>query len=76
MSNTDTLREDRLRRRAKRQCLRLCKSLRRDPFATSYGRYVLIDDASTHVVFGDPTHYASLDQIEAYLTKKPVPVEA
>jgi hypothetical protein len=69
MSNTDKLREDRLRRMAKRQLLTLKKSHQRDPFAVGYGGYKL-RDRGERTVFGGPLYEANLDQIEAYLTSK------
>ncbi|OHT91493.1 hypothetical protein BKG70_02030 [Mycobacteroides chelonae] len=50
---TDTERkvyENRLRRAATRQGLKLCKSPRRDVRATDYGTYMLVDAQSNSVV--------------------------
>jgi len=46
MSDEDKIRENRLRRAAQRQSLALTKSRRRDPRATDYGMYKLIDKSS------------------------------
>lgn len=68
----EKVRENRLRRMAERQGLRLVKNRRRDPNALCYGGYGLVDVQRDYVVFGysqamgEPE--ASLDEIEAYLT--------
>jgi hypothetical protein len=48
---TEKAAENRLRRAATRQRLRLIKSRRRDPRASDYGTYMLVD-AYTNVVEG------------------------
>lgn len=72
----DKVRENRLRRMATRQGLRLEKSRRRDTRALDYGRYWLIEgprpgNGNWHsraaVVGGE--HGASLDEIEEALTR-------
>jgi hypothetical protein len=66
----EKIRENRLRRAAKRQGLRLEKSRVRDPRALTYGGYHLID-ARTNVIvaFGQLIGFeANLDDIERYLT--------
>lgn len=70
MSETDKVRENRLRRMAERQGLRLEKSRRRDPHALDYGGFMLTDPATNGVVMGaDPFAYsADLDQVEEWLT--------
>ena len=67
---TGRTREDRLRRRAKRQGLRLVKSRRRDPQAADYGRYALIDPAGSPVLGRgtDGSYPMTLDDVEAWLT--------
>jgi hypothetical protein len=59
----EKVRENRLRRMAERQGLRLVKSRRRDPRALDYGEYWLMagDDLVPH------TRGRGLDHIEAYL---------
>ena len=57
--------ENRLRRAAERQGLRLVKSRRRDPRALDYGGYWLIDRSHLIVCGGD--NGASLDEIEEVL---------
>jgi hypothetical protein len=64
------IRENRLRRAAERQELRLVKSPRRDPNALGYGRWAIIDpeDGGTmhsHAPWG--IHVLSLDEVEHYL---------
>jgi hypothetical protein len=53
--------ENRLRRAAARQGLRLEKSRRRDPRAYDYGTYALIDGASRTLVAGDTNTGYGLD---------------
>jgi hypothetical protein len=45
--------ENRLRRAADRQGLRLAKSRTRDPRAIGYGTYMLVDQRTNGVVFAD-----------------------
>ena len=63
------VRENRLRRMAQRQLLRLEKSRRRDPRAYDFDGYMLVDDRNT-VVLGARLHAydATLDEVEAFLT--------
>ena len=73
-STTEKVRENRLRRMAERQELRLIKSRRRDPRAIDYGGYALADVATSLIVFGTGgvgRIVASLDEIEEYLTREP-----
>lgn len=46
METDEKVRENRLRRMAERQGLRLVKSRRRDPRALDYGLYVLVQDTA------------------------------
>jgi hypothetical protein len=68
----DKIRENRLRRMAARQRLRLQKSPRRDQLAWDYGTYQLVDaDTGSMVAYAFETgrgYGLSLDQIEAWLT--------
>lgn len=60
----DKVRDNRLRRMAERQDLRLRRSPRRDPLATDYGLYTLYD------LLGQPTAAGlTMDQVENYLTR-------
>lgn len=70
MKTSDKVRENRLRRMAKRQGLRLEKSRRRDPKAVDYGGYMLIDIRSNGIVYGsdDFPYQADIDEIEEFLT--------
>jgi hypothetical protein len=65
------VRENRLRRAAERQGLRLVKSRRRDPRAFDYGKYMLVDSESNAIVHGLVAGHigAGLDDIEAYLNQ-------
>lgn len=69
MTESDKVKENRLRRIAERRGMRLEKSRRRDPKAIDYGGYMLIDTAANAVVVGaSPYSYsASLEDIENYL---------
>jgi len=62
----DKARENRLRRMATRQGLKLKRSARRDPLATDYGLYWLSDAKTGRVK--SPKAGVSLDEIERYLT--------
>lgn len=75
----EKIRENRLRRMAQRQGLRLEKSRRRDPRALDYGGYWLIDGpasngtnwrARTVIVGGE--YGVDLDTIEQALNERPV----
>jgi hypothetical protein len=71
--DTGKTRETRLRRLAERQGLRLEKSPRRDPRASDFGTYQLVDAREGWTVLTDQ-HIAhgygmSLDDIEAWLTQ-------
>src|ERR1700730_7281023 len=66
---TDKIRENRLRRMAERQLLRLEKSRRRDPRAPDFGGYMLVNDRNIAVLGALQNAYeATLDDVEAYLT--------
>lgn len=66
---SDKVRENRIRRMAERQRAILQKSRTRDPRASDYGGFMLIDGDSNCVLVGnDPFPYsASLDRIEEWL---------
>lgn len=73
---TDTnhkIRENRLRRAAHRQGLRLCKSRQRDPNGLTHGTYMLIEsrtNAITHANFALEHGYGlTLDDVEKYLNR-------
>lgn len=61
--------ENRLRRAAERQGLRLVKSRRRDPRAIDYGSYMLLDsDTNAVVASGFESGYGMyLDEVEGFL---------
>jgi hypothetical protein len=72
-SNTqEKVRENRLRRMAERQGLRLVKSRRRDRRAIDYGLYTLVSDRTNTVVAGTERTTGrpefTLDDVEAWLT--------
>lgn len=65
-------REQRLRRMADRQGLRLVSSRRRDERAIDYGKWMLVDQASGNVIAGAGKlgrAEFSLDEVEQYLTR-------
>ena len=68
---TGNVRENRLRRMAKRQGFRLVKSRRRDPRAIDYGGYMIVDLQTNAVVAGGSPYAFNLDidEAEAYLTE-------
>ena len=69
MRHPDKVRENRLRRVAERQGLRLMKSRRRDPLAYDYGGYMLVDASTNGVGGGGNLAYSlDLDQVERSLT--------
>ena len=65
--SSEKVRENKMRRIAKRQGMMLKKSRRRDRRAWDYGSYWLVDADRNALVFPDE-HGASLDDIESYLT--------
>lgn len=73
-NQTEKIHENRLRRMAGRQGLRLVKSRRRDPRAIDYGGYMLIDLNSAVVVAGTGgvgrPHWRLAD-VERYLLGEP-----
>lgn len=72
MSNTEKVRENRLRMMADRQGLRLLKSRTRDPNALTFGGYQLVDLQNGGCVCGWGNagygYAASLDDVEEYLS--------
>jgi hypothetical protein len=63
------IRENRLRRMAERQGFQLQKSRRRDPRATGYGTYRLVNPHdNTIVAYGHGDYGLTLDDIERELT--------
>ena len=72
LSTQEKVRENRLRRMAERQGLRLVKSRRRDPRAIDYGLYTLVSDRTNTVVAGTERTTGrpefTLDDVEAWLT--------
>lgn len=69
---TDKVRENKMRRMADRQGLRLVKSRRRDENALDHGLYGLIDLETNGTVFGsnpiNTIFTATLDEVEEWLT--------
>jgi hypothetical protein len=67
VDQAEKIRENRARRAASRQGLKLLKSRRRDPRALDFGMYALVDQNNV-VVYGATERFdASLDDIEKYL---------
>jgi hypothetical protein len=71
MDQEEKARENRLRRMARRQGLALKRSRQRDPRASGYGGYMLVDIAINGIVLGaSPWFYcASLEDVETYLSQ-------
>jgi hypothetical protein len=67
MNTTEKVRENRLRRMADRQGLRLVKSPRRDPRALGYGTYRLVGPQANST-----SGALTIDEIETLLTGTPV----
>jgi hypothetical protein len=67
---SEKVRENRARRTADRQGLRLVKSRRRDPRSIDYGAYMLVDRFTDTVVAGElnTPRALSLEDVERYLT--------
>lgn len=73
MGDKDRVRENRLRRMAARQGLRLLKSPRRDQYADGYGTYRLVSARDGEHRYGDAaTSYGmDLDAVEQQLKSRP-----
>jgi anti-sigma B factor antagonist len=73
MGDDDRVRENRLRRMAARQGLRLLKSTRRDQYADGYGTYRLVGAQNGEHRFGDAvTGFGmDLDAVEQQLKSRP-----
>jgi hypothetical protein len=78
MDQDQKVRENRLRRAAKRQGYLLVKSRRRDPRAIDYGLYVLVGDSANKygrrsdqaaVSEFANSHGMTLDEVEEYLNR-------
>lgn len=61
-------RESRLRRKARRQGLRMVKSRSRDPRVFDYGRYRLVDPERNFLIAVHPLAF-SLDEVETELAE-------
>jgi len=70
MTKAEKTRENRLRRAAARQGLRIKKARRRDPLGYRFGGYMLIDSSTDAVVAGgSPIPYGlTVDGVEEYLS--------
>jgi hypothetical protein len=68
MDNAGKVRENRLRRMAKRQRLTLVKARRRDPRAWDFGTYGLIPQHGAAITSTERRNGLHLDEIEAILT--------
>lgn len=73
MDQEAKVKENRLRRMADRQGLRLSKSRTRDPHGMDFGMYALIDHqtgGATHPpLAGRWVHTLTLEEVEEYLSK-------
>lgn len=71
MGESLKVRENRIRRKADRQGLRLLKSRRRDEDAIDFGGYMLVDAQTNAAVLGSGAfaYQASLEDVEAFLTQ-------
>jgi hypothetical protein len=69
-ANTATAIERRIRRLAQRRGLSLLAAQKRNPKIDAHGGYMLRDDESADIVFGNAGYEfsADLDEIEAFLT--------
>ena len=69
MDVAEKVRENRVRRMAERQGLKVVKSRRKDPRGIGYGKYKVLDATTMKPVFGSkPDEYsATLDEVEAWL---------
>jgi hypothetical protein len=80
MLETDKVKENRLRRAAERQGLRLTKSRSRDPNALDFGLYALVDNEKNFLIneplAGHWVHSWTLDEIDEYLNPPPIYVDA
>lgn len=66
---TDKVRENRLRRMAGRQGLKLVKSRRRDERAVDFGGYMLVDEQTKEAVLGSGffLYQSDITEVECYL---------
>ena len=69
MTESENRREDRLRRKARRQGLRLVKSRDRNPEIPGYGLYMVVDDRNNVVAGGSGIYGIDLDAVEAALSE-------
>jgi hypothetical protein len=69
MTETENRREDRLRRKARRQGLRLVKSGDGDPKMPGHGLYMIVDDRNNPVAGGPGIDGIDLDAVEAALSE-------
>lgn len=71
MGEDEKVRENRLRRMAERQDVALVKSRRRDPRASDYGMYMIVDPNTNGIIAGTAATGRpnfTLDDVEAWLT--------
>lgn len=70
----DKIRENRLRRMAERQGLKLEKSRRRDVHAWDYGTYQIVDPDRNMLIYSASIQHGyglDLDDVEEFLTSEP-----
>ncbi len=70
MTESEDRREDRLRRKARRQGLRLVKSRDPGPEMPGYGLYMIVDDRDDVVAGELPYGGMDLDAVEAALNER------
>ena len=69
MTESESRREDRLRRKARRQGLRLVKSRERNREIAGYGLYMIVDDRNNLMAGGPCIYGIDLDAVEAALNE-------
>jgi hypothetical protein len=69
MTESENRREDRLRRKARRQGLRLVTSRERNPEIRGYGLYMIVDERNNVVAGGSGIYGIDLDAVEAALNE-------
>jgi hypothetical protein len=70
MSDADKIRENHLRRVARRRGLNLTKSRRRDPQALDYGHYWITNPYNSNALVLGGEWGADLDEVEEFLTRR------
>ena len=74
MTDTEKIRENRLRRAAERQGYKLVKSKRRDPRAIGYGGWTIANVATGKVEAG-ANGFINVDEVERFLNGENAPAQ-